>query len=249
MQIDWWTLALQAINVLILIWLLSRFLFRPVMGVIAQRQAAAVALLADAQTAKDAATAEAMALKTRNTDFDAEAVTQRGEMQATIVAEHRRLIEQTKGEAAALIQQAIAANVVERTRMKAELDEKAAILAGQIAQKLLSRVPVIATIDALFEDFLDRVRALPAQDRLTLASDMPLTVFTPVSLEEGMQNRYVRDLQAVLPGLSPPQFAVDISLIAGFEMRGPHVQVHNSWRADLDAVLTALRGNDHDGIS
>jgi F-type H+-transporting ATPase subunit b len=30
MRIDWWTLALQTANVLILIWLLGRFLFRPV---------------------------------------------------------------------------------------------------------------------------------------------------------------------------------------------------------------------------
>ena len=31
MHIDWWTLALQTVNVLVLIWLLARFFFRPVM--------------------------------------------------------------------------------------------------------------------------------------------------------------------------------------------------------------------------
>ena len=36
MRIDWWTLALQAVNVLILVWLLGRFLFRPVMDAIVQ---------------------------------------------------------------------------------------------------------------------------------------------------------------------------------------------------------------------
>ena len=45
MRIDWWTLALQAVNVLILVWLLGRFLFRPVMDAIAARQASAQALL------------------------------------------------------------------------------------------------------------------------------------------------------------------------------------------------------------
>ena len=41
MRIDWWTLALQTVNVLILIWILSRFLFRPIMAIIEERRAAA----------------------------------------------------------------------------------------------------------------------------------------------------------------------------------------------------------------
>ncbi len=41
MRIDWWTLALQTVNVLILIWILSRFLFHPVVAIIDERRAAA----------------------------------------------------------------------------------------------------------------------------------------------------------------------------------------------------------------
>ena len=40
MQIDWWTLGLQTINFLIVIWLLSRFLYRPVRKIIEEREAA-----------------------------------------------------------------------------------------------------------------------------------------------------------------------------------------------------------------
>jgi len=245
MHIDWWTLALQAINVLILVWLLSRFLFRPVMGAIAARQAAADALLADAQTAKDAAAAEAAALKAQNDGFAAEADRRRREMQAGIEAERARLLDQAKGEAAALAQQASAASAAERTRMKADLEEKAAALAGRIAEKLLGRLPVAGTTDILFTALLDRVRALPANDRRKLANDTPLTVATPGPVEDEARDRYVRDLEAVLPGIGIPRFAVDPALIAGFELRGPHMQVRNSWRADLDEVLAKLGEDDH----
>ena len=44
MHIDWSTLALQTINVLILVWILARFLFRPVREIIAKRQAKADAI-------------------------------------------------------------------------------------------------------------------------------------------------------------------------------------------------------------
>ena len=57
MSIDFGTLALQAVNVLILIWLLQRFFWRPVAAIIAQRRAAAQAMLDDA--AKRQAEAEA----------------------------------------------------------------------------------------------------------------------------------------------------------------------------------------------
>ena len=58
MRIDWSTLLLQTINALVLIWLLARFLFRPVAGIIAERQKAAQALIADADAAKHAAALE-----------------------------------------------------------------------------------------------------------------------------------------------------------------------------------------------
>ena len=37
MHIDLWTLGLQTINVLVLVWLLARFLFRPVAAIVVQR--------------------------------------------------------------------------------------------------------------------------------------------------------------------------------------------------------------------
>lgn len=58
MHIDWSTLALQTVNALVLVWLLARFLFRPVADIIAARQKAAQVLLADAEMSRRAAQAE-----------------------------------------------------------------------------------------------------------------------------------------------------------------------------------------------
>src|SRR6516225_7501503 len=52
MQIDWWTLGLQAVNALVLVWLLAHFLFRPVVDAIGARQKAAGQVLADAPAAQ-----------------------------------------------------------------------------------------------------------------------------------------------------------------------------------------------------
>ena len=41
MQIDWTTFALEIINFLVLVWILKRFLYRPVLDTLARRRAAA----------------------------------------------------------------------------------------------------------------------------------------------------------------------------------------------------------------
>jgi F-type H+-transporting ATPase subunit b len=62
MRIDWWTLALQTINLVVLVWLLGRFLLRPLAGIVAERQAAARRLLDDAEAARAAVEAERQSL-------------------------------------------------------------------------------------------------------------------------------------------------------------------------------------------
>src|SRR5664279_5826326 len=49
MTIDWWTLGIQTVNVIILIWLLERFFWRPVAAIIEQRRASAQGILEEAE--------------------------------------------------------------------------------------------------------------------------------------------------------------------------------------------------------
>ena len=49
MEFDWTTFILEIINFLILVWILKRFLYRPVLGVVARRRAGIEKTLADAR--------------------------------------------------------------------------------------------------------------------------------------------------------------------------------------------------------
>ena len=59
MEIDWWTLAIQTVNFLVVVWLLSRFLYRPVRRMIEAREAD------DRKAAEDAAAKAAEAERLR----------------------------------------------------------------------------------------------------------------------------------------------------------------------------------------
>ena len=55
MALDWSTLALEAVNFLILVWLLQRFLYHPVLAAIDRRREATERILAQAEAARNEA--------------------------------------------------------------------------------------------------------------------------------------------------------------------------------------------------
>lgn len=246
MRIDWWTLALQTINVLVLVWILGRFLFRPVMNAIAARQQAANKLLADAEAAKAAAQAEGAALKQRNLGFAAEAEQRRAAMLAQVESERADLLAKARSEADAIRQQARTAMAGERIQQTEQLEQQAAMLAGHMAEKLLQPLPAMLHTDAMFEALLMHLRALPDDEKAKLADESQLIAATAAPLDAEAQKRFAGRLETALPGLRLQGFMVDAAMIGGFELRGPHVSLRNSWRADLDAMLKRLR-EDADG--
>lgn len=248
MRIDWWTLALQAINVVILVWLLARFLFRPVMGAIAARQTATDQLLADAETAKTAALKLEADLKAQTDAFAADGDARRTALLASIEAERSRLLDAARTETDAKAKLALASVEDAQKGMATQLEEKAAVLAGQMASALLHRLPAGGTTDMMFAALLERIERLPVEERRALAGDTPLAIVTPSALDGEAQARCVQKLAEALPGLAAPNFTVDPALIAGFELHGPHMLVRNSWRADLDTQLAALKEDDHAGL-
>lgn len=244
MHINWWTLALQTINVVVLIWLLSRFLYKPVVAAIAARQAAADKLLADADAARAAAKVQEAALNASNDTFAADADRRRAEVQASAEADRARLLDQAKRDVAELHSQAESAAQEEHKRSKSALEVQAATLAGQMAAKLLGQVPAEATTETMFRALVDRVAALPDEDRRRLAIGT-LQVVTPGALGEQDRVRYEHTLADALPGLIKPVFVVEPELIAGFELRNQQIVFRNSWRADLDDLLRGLQEDTH----
>lgn len=72
MTIDWWTLGIQAVNVVILIWLLARFFWRPVAGMIEQRRATAQQILVEAEKKRSQATDALAEIERTRAGFDSE---------------------------------------------------------------------------------------------------------------------------------------------------------------------------------
>jgi len=70
MLIDWFTVGAQALNFLILVWLLKRFLYKPILNAIDAREKLIAKELADAATKKSEAQKERDDFQHKNEEFD-----------------------------------------------------------------------------------------------------------------------------------------------------------------------------------
>ena len=243
MHIDWWTLALQTVNVLVLIWILGRFFFRPVADLVAKRQEETAKLIAEADGArKQAEDLRAEAAKLR-AGIDAE--------RDLMIAEARKAAETEK--ASSLAQLSIeleqhrkdAAIAIERERavmQRAALD-RANELSVQIARRLLERIPPGTAFSAFLDGLSRELGKLPPESRDSLAASdpgHPVEVVAAVTLDDEQAARLREAIRAALGSELPMRLSCDPNLIAGFEMRGRNVIVRNNWRADLATIRKEL---------
>jgi F-type H+-transporting ATPase subunit b len=244
MHIDLWTLALQTINVLVLIWLLAHFLFRPIAGIIAERRAAADKLLADAAAKLQQATDAAAAIAHQRDDLTGEGQRILAEARAAAEAE-RATMQQHAVDAAARVQ-ADAQQAIARDEhiMREALEREANDLATTIATRLLQRVPARALNRAFLESLADTLANYPARGSL---SGTTIEVSSAVPMDGAAQADCREILTRALGATPQLSFHTDPTLIAGIELTAPGALIRNSWRADLDRITHALHEvNAHD---
>ena len=70
MLIDWFTVGAQAINFIILVWLLKRFLYKPILDAVDAREKRIATELADADAKKAEAEKERDEFQHKNEEFD-----------------------------------------------------------------------------------------------------------------------------------------------------------------------------------
>src|SRR5580704_18070500 len=102
MLIDWFTVGAQALNFIILVWLLQRFLYKPILNAIDAREKRIAAELADADAKKAEARRERDEFKRKNEDFDHQRAALFSKVTGEANAERQRLLDVARKAADAL---------------------------------------------------------------------------------------------------------------------------------------------------
>src|ERR1700722_12951920 len=102
MAISWFTIVAQVINFLILVWLLKRFLYKPILHAIDEREKGIASQLADAEAKKAEAHKEREDFQKTSEAFDKERAALLKKATGEANAERQRLLDGAQKDADAL---------------------------------------------------------------------------------------------------------------------------------------------------
>lgn len=157
------TFVLEVINFLILVWILRRFLYRPVAAVIEERRQAIVSSLNEAAARESRAEALERQYADRLSDWEKEKRQAREQWLADLNAEKGRLMEAFREGLEAERRQA---EVLAQRRLQAQqadLEQQALEVGGRFAARLLERLASSELQARLLDVFLEDLAQVPEE--------------------------------------------------------------------------------------
>lgn len=168
MLIDWFTVAAQIVNFLILVWLLKRFLYKPILDAIDAREKRIASELADADTKKAEAEKQRTDFEDKNKAFDQQRSVLLGKATDDAKVERERLIDQAKKEAERLRVTQADALSGDQIRLASEITLLAEKEVFAIARKALTDLATVSLEERVGEVFTRRLRELDPKAKALL---------------------------------------------------------------------------------
>ena len=242
MTIDFWGLGLQAVNVLILVLLLSWVFWRPVAGAIAKRQDAARSSLEVARNTQEKAEAALSDLTAARDGIAAEREAVLAEAAQTAAATGAATLEAAREKVATLIDAAQKDIIRDRDAAEKEQAVQAAELAVEIAGKLLNGLNSSTIQNTFLASLVAAISEMSADDRAALAATKPgIEIVSATEPDAARKSEITTAIGQALGGTPKLTFVTDTSLIAGLEIRTTHFELRNSWQMDLARILKELK--------
>jgi F-type H+-transporting ATPase subunit b len=170
MLINWFTVAAQAINFLILVWLLKRFLYRPILHAIDEREKGIAAQLADVEATKAEATKDRDDYRHKNDVLDEERAGLLRKAADDASSERQRLLDEARREADALRSKRQDALRTEQRNLSRDITRWTRDQVFDITRKTLTDLAGTGLEERIGDVFVRRVRALNGAAREQLAT-------------------------------------------------------------------------------
>lgn len=231
MNFDSSTFLLEILNFLVLVWLLGRFLYRPVSEAIERRRQSVARTLAEAESMRRDAEASQRDYRDRLAAWDVEKREAREQWVAELNAERQAQHEQLRQRLAAERDQFEAVETRRRQMRERELETEALALGGRFAARLLERMATPDLQARLLDLFIEELSSVPEDRwqavatsfgegpaRAMLRSGLPLTEPQRIDLQQALSAQMGRPMEC--------EFIADAALIAGIRAELGPLSLH-----------------------
>lgn len=245
MDIDWFTVSAQVVNFLILVWLMKRFLYRPILDAIDAREGRIAAELADAEAKRVEAQKEREEYRKKNEAFD----DRRASLLATATNEanvaRQRWLDEARAAADAMSAQRRDLLDREQKGLNDEITRRTREEVFAIARKALSDLAGVNLEARICEVFTQRLRSLTgeAKDRFAkgLAVPGPAVVRSAFTLPTDLQIAIRHALGETFSVNADIRFETSSDVIGGIELNANGHKVAWSIAEYLGSLSKSVR--------
>ena len=247
MLIDWFTVIAQAINFLILVWLLKRFLYKPILHAIDEREKGIAAQLADAEAKKAEAQKEREDLHRKSEAIDHERADLLKKATNDAQAERQRLLAEARKDADAFRAKRQDALRLEQRNLNQEINQWTQKEVFAIARKALADLATVNLEASVGDEFVRRLRALTGAEKDQLvaalnASAAPACVRSAYDLSPALRGSIEAAVKDTGSLKTDVKFETLPALIGGIELSAGGQKV--AWSiADYLATLEKSAGD------
>ena len=244
MLIDWFTIAAQIINFLILLWLLKRFLYRPVLNAMNEREKKITQRLTDAEHARQEARQQAEQYRDKTAELAAQRESLLNEARAEAETLRKELFHQARQEVSEIQERWQRSIQQEKEAFLRDLYQRATTQTYEIARKALSDLANKDLETHVIENFLLRIENLDSEEQASLNAALAeasgkVLVRSAFEISPGMREKILAQLGAIAPDGFEVRFEALPEVSCGIELKMAGKKV--AW--SLASYLEALQEN------
>jgi len=170
MSIDWFTLAAQLLNFVLLVWLLKRFLYRPILNAIDAREKRISAELANAAAVESEARQERDKFAHSNSDFELQREARLDRARAEAKAEYQRLVAEARKAVEDLVRKRLASLETSVAKLNDAMRRRVQREVFAISRKILTELAAEDLEQRMTDTLLTRLQTLNADARQNLCN-------------------------------------------------------------------------------
>ena len=223
MLINWFTVAAQIVNFLILVALLKHFLYGPIVAAMTAREGRIAAQLTEAQQKRQAAEQEEASLRQKIREIEEQRQEMLTEAGRQAEAHKQELFSQARQEVEQIRQKWSASLRREKETFLQNLKQRLAQEVVAISRRALQEMGNLELEQRLTEVFLDRLRQLAPEEQTAIKESIQetggeLLITTAFELPEETRQKIATQVQEHFGQDLALRFATSGELLAGIEL-------------------------------
>ena len=245
MKINWFTVIAQLINFIILVWLLKKFLYKPVLDAIDAREKKIASRLEDAKTKKEEAKKEQDEFNEKNKQFDG----QKKELMDKAIADTKvqkdKLLEDARKDIDALHAKQQKALKDMQEDLKKELAQKTQQQVFDISRKTLTDLASASLEEQSAKLFISRLEELSDKGKKEFTDAFksgtgPVLIQSAFELNTKQQKEIKKAVDEILGKETEFEFKIAPEIISGIELTANGYKLAWSISAYLNALQNSI---------